>query len=268
MDRLAGLKPQERAACLIAERVLGAVATAWDVDGRNGAVDAMLTLPDGRHAAFEVTTLAAGGALQTDSLLDRDDNSWPLPGKWWWTIRVGAPRDIPRLRDVYSKIILACEAAGVTDPRQLWRCGEPDADLRWLVEESSSHIVGSPTVPAVDGPKVRTAMVMPTGRGGFVAGSLTGLRPALEEAFIQSPFPRHFDKLARADADERHLFVPIHWSALPFHVSHNLALSEDLPTEPPPVPSSISHLWLAPQFSRQVLIWCHAGWKSHKPCDN
>jgi hypothetical protein len=57
-DRLAGLNRQERAACLIAERVLRAEATPWDVNGRQGAVDAMfLTLPGDRTAAFEVTNL-------------------------------------------------------------------------------------------------------------------------------------------------------------------------------------------------------------------
>ncbi len=61
-DRLEGLSPQEKAACLIAEKVLGAVATPWDVDGRQGVVDAMLTLPGGARAAFEVTALAAVGA--------------------------------------------------------------------------------------------------------------------------------------------------------------------------------------------------------------
>ncbi|MCP2321460.1 hypothetical protein ACFYT3_24965 [Nocardia amikacinitolerans] len=268
MDRLKGLKPQEQAACLIAERVLDAVATPWDVGGRIGAVDAMLTLPDGSRAAFEVTALAADGAIQTDSLLDKDDNSWPLPGKWWWTIRVGAPRDIPRLRGAYSKIALACEAAGVEDPWQLLRRGYPDPDLQWLVEESASSMAGHATVPAVDGSQVRTAMVVPTGRGGFVAGSLIGLRPALADVFSQSHFPRHFDKLAKTNADERHLFVPIHWSALPFDVFHNLAQSEDLPTEPPPLPAAITHLWLAPDFSRRVLLWGNEGWSSHNPFDN
>jgi hypothetical protein len=45
-DRLEGLSPQEKAACQIAERVLGAVATPWDVNGRPGVVDAMLSPAD------------------------------------------------------------------------------------------------------------------------------------------------------------------------------------------------------------------------------
>jgi hypothetical protein len=45
---------------LIAVRMLDAAgAEAWDVGGRQCAVDAILTLWDGRKAAFEVTNLAA-----------------------------------------------------------------------------------------------------------------------------------------------------------------------------------------------------------------
>ncbi|MGW4067204.1 hypothetical protein [Nocardia grenadensis] len=268
MDHLKGLTRQEQAACGIAERVLNAVATAWDVNGRQGAVDAMLALPDGRTAAFEVTAYAIEGAIQTDSLLHRDNYSWPLPGSWWWTIQIGTPSDIPRLRAVYVKVILACEAAGIENPRELWRSGENDPDLRWLVSESESSMAGHSSVPAVDGSEVRAAMVVPNGRGGFVAGSLTRLRAALEEAFSSEHFPRHFEKLARADADERHLFVPLHWTALPFDVAHNLGQTEDLPPEPPPVPETVSHLWLAPDLSRRVLLWGPDGWSSHKPYDH
>jgi hypothetical protein len=62
---------------MIAVRTLEATrAEAWDVDGRQGAVDVMLTLNDGRTAAFEVTNLAADGALEAASLLARDNHKW------------------------------------------------------------------------------------------------------------------------------------------------------------------------------------------------
>jgi len=52
-DRLAGLDEGEVAACLIAERVLGCRALPWDRAGRQGAVDAMLTLADGQGTSAE-----------------------------------------------------------------------------------------------------------------------------------------------------------------------------------------------------------------------
>ena len=71
LERLEGLDEHEQTACLIAERALGATATAYDVLPRQGAVDAFLDYPDGRRGAFEVTQLATdgGASLQLQSLL-------------------------------------------------------------------------------------------------------------------------------------------------------------------------------------------------------
>lgn len=267
--RFAKLTRQEAAACLIAERVLGAVAEQWDVDGRQGAVDARLTLADGRIAAFEVTAHAADGALQADALLGRDDNQWPLPGEWWWSVKVGSVRDIPRLKKIYEAAALRCEANGVTRPEELRRrLLVPDPDVDWLVKESSSTMFGHPEVPARDGDKVRSAMVVTAGRGGGVDQSLNGLSVALAEAFQEPNLARHLRKVANAGCDERHLFIPIHLSALPFAVLDGLATGDRLPPDPPPLPVDMTHLWLAPPFSRRVLLWGPDGWQQHHPYEN
>jgi hypothetical protein len=51
----------------------------------------------------------------------------------------------------------------------------------------------------------------------------------------------HFEKLGKADADERHLFIPLHDSALPFSISSELVFEDTLPPDPPPVPESVTH---------------------------
>lgn len=264
-DRLQGLRPQERTACLIAEKVLGAVATPWDVNGRQRAVDAMLTLPDGRQAALEVTAIAAVGSLQTEALLGREHFGWPSPGQWWWSVIVGSPRDLPRLRACFNRIALLCEAGGVTRPQDLTGA---DPDVVWLVEESTSEMCGHPDVPTMDGGDTRrNAVVVPPGRGGAVDDTLAGLRQSLLDAFAEPPMPRHLAKLASAVADERHLFAFFHHSALPFAVADGLWAGECLPPEPPPLPVGVSHLWLAPAFGRRVLLWTPAGWEEHHPYD-
>lgn len=267
-NRLDGLSAQEQAACLIAERVLNAVAEPWDVNGRQGAVDAMLTLHDGRRAAFEVTVLASAGALQTGALLSRDGLQWPSPGQWWWTVEVGSPADLPRLRQNYARIALLCEAAGTPRPQQLWQRRDVDPDIAWLVEESSSDMWGYPNVAAVEGEKLRPTMVVPPGRGGGVDHSLVGLRGALGAAFQEPHMARHLVKVARADADERHLFIPLHMSALPFAVADALWTGTALPPDPPPLPSRVTHLWLDPRLGRRVLLWTPKGWQEHHLYDN
>jgi hypothetical protein len=153
-DPLAGLDDAERLACLVAERVTGARARAWDVKGvkgRSGAVDAFLDYPDGRIAAFEVTRIASDqDALQLENLLGRDGFGWPLSGRWWWDLWISNVRDLPRLRQCFKKVVLLCEAADVTRPEHLGLsdCDNLDHDVIWLVEESSASLHGYPDVPA------------------------------------------------------------------------------------------------------------------------
>lgn len=262
------LSKDEQFACVIAERVLGVVAEAWDVDGREGVVDAMLTYPDGRRAAFEVTSLSAEGAIQTQRLLGRDNFSWPLPGQWWWTISVGSARDIPRLRATYQKIILICERANVELPERLRWSEIDDADMRWLVAESSSTMIGHRNSPASAAPG-GGAMVVPAGSGGAANESLSGLTDALSEAFAVDHMPSHIRKVQQTEADERHLFIVVHDTALPFTVMYALMFTVELPSAAPPLPVEIDHLWLAPPYTRRILLWSLvSGWANHYPYDN
>ncbi len=244
-------------------RVLGAVeAEAWDIPGRTGAVDAILTLRDGRRAAFEVTNLAGEGALHLAMLLAKDKHKWPLPGDWWWTIEVGSLEDLKRLKRCYENIIRICERARQPYPYEI--AGEPSAheDLKWLVYQSLSEMTGYPERLAKDMTDPG-AMVVPNAGSGAVDESLRGFADALREAFKNPHIVSHFDKLAKADADERHLFIPLHDSALPFGISTELVFEDTLPPEPPPVPDSVTHLWLAPAGSRRVLLWSRdAGWRN------
>jgi hypothetical protein len=108
-------------------------------------------------------------------------------------------------------------------------------------------------------------MIVPAGRGGGADVSLVGLRQALVEAFAEPHMARHLQKVARAGADERHLFVPVHRSALPFAVANGLWIGTAVPPEPPPLPVGVTHLWLAPAFGRRVLLWTPSGWQQHHP---
>jgi len=265
-----GLRLDERIACRIAVEILGAArAEVWDVAPRQGAVDVMLTLNDGRRAAFEVTNLAADGALETANLLAKANHSWPLPGQWFWDIHIGAGADLRRLKRCYEHIILICEAQGIEDPyydQRGWDLAATDPDLQWLLEDSRCHMMGYPGQPAsaMTNPHV---MVVPTAGAGPVDDSLTGFSAELQTAFNAAPhIAEHFAKLAREVADEHHLFIPLHDTALPFALTAGLAFGDQLPTDPPPIPAGISHLWLAPPFTGRVLLWSRsAGWRDFFP---
>lgn len=269
-DLLDGLDDAERLACRVAERVLGVVAIAHDVAGRQGAVDAFLEYVDGRRAAFEVTRLAADQkALQLGQLLARDDFAWSLPGKWWWTVSIGSPRDLPRLREVFDKIVLLCEEAGVAEPEHLcWMAGvEPDPDVTWLTEDSTVRMWGYPNVPAVDGKRVRRAMVTLPALAGFVDKALIGLEAALGTALAAEHIQKRVAKLSRTAADEYHLFVFVDMRDLSFNVVEALVVGDAIPPGQPPLPSGVTHLWLAPASSKRVLLGTADGWTQAHPYD-
>ncbi|EHB46378.1 hypothetical protein [Mycolicibacterium vinylchloridicum] len=238
------------------------MAEPWDKDGLQGVPDARLYFVDGRTAAFEVTELVHQPARHTEALLARDGHIWPTPGKWWWTINVGSPLDLPRLRTAYIQVIVACESADVQHPTQIAWGPDADEDVRWLVQESSCSMTGHP------GAADPYVMVVPKGGGGAVDTNLAGLTDALNESFArQSHIVPHFEKLQRAEADERHLFAPVHYTGLNDSVSLGLMFNNDaLPPEAPPVPEHIDALWLAPQFSKRVLLWTrNTGWRNLYP---
>jgi hypothetical protein len=260
-DRLQGLRGDEQTACRIAERALGAVATPNDVRPHQAAVDAFLEYPDGRRAAFEVTRLATDGGAsnQLDHLLSRDRYGWPLPGKWQWIVEIGDPRDLPRLRRVFDRIVLLCEEAEVTHPRLL-SSAEVDADVRWLTHASSVEMRGRPTVPAVDGHRRRRALLIPPMRAAFEDESFSELEEALAAAFGRTLIQRHVAKLERTAADERHLFIVIGVYDLPFSLFLALGFGDNLPSGAPALPTGLTHLWLAPVYGHRVLIGSAAGW--------
>jgi hypothetical protein len=177
-------------------------------------------------------------------------------------IEVGSVADLRRLRQCYENIILICERAGEPYPYQI-AC-EPSAheDLQWPVYESSFVMTGYPGQLARDLTDPG-AMVVPVAGGGVLDESLSGFAVALREAFKSPHVESHFEKLAGADADERHLFIPLQGSALPFSVSSELVFEETLPPDPPSLPDSVTHLWLAPAGSQRVLLWSRAeGWRN------
>jgi hypothetical protein len=125
-----------------------------------------------------------------------------------------------RLRGSYEKIILLCEAAGVAYPEQHPNAWTPNADpdLQWLLDQSTCNMIGHPEQLAATMPNPG-AMVVQTVGSGVVDESLSGFGGHLSTAFQAPHIGDHFAKLANAGQDERHLFIPLHDSALPFSIS-------------------------------------------------
>lgn len=132
--RLQGLRADERLVALALERATGATARSHDVDGRQGAVDLVLTFPDGRVAAVEVTSLAGDGVRRRDALARGGRRAWPDPRRPWWTVP-GLPDRGPGPLDALPAAVTAVLEAPSVARRAAKVARVPDVAERHLVVE-------------------------------------------------------------------------------------------------------------------------------------
>ncbi|MBF4514055.1 hypothetical protein ITJ66_16340 [Plantibacter sp. VKM Ac-2885] len=256
------LRPQEQAACFIAESVLD--VTAWELDIPGAAPrtpDAELRYTDGRKAAFEVMTHARDQAMRLEAHVAKEQ-TWGTGSKRTWLLQFASFAEYQALKPDYEHIISVCDSHAVRMPEKLpaevvWA----DDILRRFVFGSSGTLLGFETLP---GEEPHVNLVLP-GTGGVVKHSHEGLYNALQDAYATSHFEKHFEKLANSGYDERHLFVPIHYTAFDFEVIDGLQRSAQVPTSPPPARPEITHLWLVAQYGSVVWLWSDKeGWSRHK----
>jgi hypothetical protein len=251
----------ETAAFHYVPAILGVRLEEYDHSGRQGAVDALLHYPDERVAALEVTSAAADGRRQLYSLLNANP-TLPNPGSWTWSATIDDPRDFPELLERVERIIVKCEANGVTHPEHAYDLAlAGDPDLGWIVR-SSVTMWGSPELPKIreeDGVE-RPLFVHLGGTGGVVDESLSGFAPAVSALLGLSHLQKRLEKLRRTDHTEQHLFVLADDSAFPFEVAYALMTRDVIPPGRPALPSNLTHLWLLLTFSPWILLGTREGW--------
>ena len=256
------LRDEEWAAGLLVSRCVGAFPEAYDVNGRQGAVDIVMTYPDGHEAALEITSHAGEGVRQRDSLLAKEGNQWKAPGWRSWFATVPNPQAVSDLWSHYPGVVLALEEMGAANSTVLYD-RDPSTlsdDLAWLLRSDVSlHAVTEGTASE---PKV---YLLPSSDAGFVDADLTGLPKAVAAILAESNQQRHIDKLLSSQWAEKHLFIALYEGGLPF--SLEVALMDervDAPTgEPTILPAGITHLWLASRFSPHLIEIHGERWTFH-----
>jgi hypothetical protein len=260
------LRPLEAGCFALFRQVTGHEVTPYDVDGRQNAVDGVLTYPDGRTAAIEVTSDASQGRRQLDSVLAKDGFKWQCQSASRWIVSIDDPRDIPRARDVLQRVIDACEAAGVSRPSQLgWAVLAEDDDLQWAAESSVIFHGSGMLPPNVDAAGNTFAWIHPGSIGGWVADEpFVTFDNELSDLLAKAEVSRRVVKLARAQADECHLMIVAHMTAFSFSVIDSVMNGDALPPQQPSgLDARITHLWLVPEFGKRLLLWSPSGWQSH-----
>ncbi len=269
-DELQGLREDEWNAGLLVSRCVGASPEAYDVNGRQGAVDIVMTYPDGHRAALEITSHAADGVRRRESQQGKDSNHWKAPGRHSWFATVTDPQIIPELRSRYSGIVLALEEMGVSSsedvdvssssvPDERGQASLPEA-LQWLVDcDVSFHVVSKE-------PKVQPVVYLLSEPVAPIVGTgLAGLASAVSAILAAENQKRHIEKLRNCPWPERHLYIDLYEGGLPFPLEVALMDEEiKMPAgRPPRLPRGITHLWLAPRFSPFLIEVCGRQWRFH-----
>lgn len=261
-----GLREDEWTAGLLVSRCVGAEPEAYDVNGRQGAVDVVMTYPDGHQAALEITSHAADGARQRDRLLGENGNHWAAPGRYSWLAIVPDPAVIPELRDRYTNIVWRLEELGASNSSVFreQEARELSEELTWLngsgigFQLFSKKPKGDPTVYVVPRP-----VASDVGRG------ISDLANAVSEILDAGNQRRHIEKLRNSSWAERHLYIALYEGGLPFPLEIRL-MDEDVPVptgKPPRLPKGITHLWLAPRSSPFLIEIHRRRWSFHPLMD-
>jgi hypothetical protein len=194
---------EEEAAAGIVVRALGGRYEITDDGSESGQHDVRLTTGDGRVIALEVTSYGGDSWKRTSARIQKEKDGGALAGEslrsqWWIVLPTGTGiRDLqPRLEELLARLeaegadsatsdydgddpVLSEIAAGLAGLRvnsvNVWIAAAPDDQPRLLISQSERRI--------------------------GTAGSLPGAIAAVFEKRDNQ------EKLARAEADERHLYV-------------------------------------------------------------
>lgn len=242
-------RPEEKRAEQIVASVTGGEIHTMDVPGAPPRThDFTVRLPDGRLVAVEVTRHISGSHLGLVKEIRHPTRersgfagSWELPGladSWHLTLSVSPPASIRRLYAEAAGLLNAVpqDAPDLFRPRQ-------DSDLYRLGVRAVLKL-----------PNVRPPQVICAPKeGDFDPTVLNAPTGHLVVQAIEQNIGENAEKLERADADERHLFL---W--LDFSERRTLA---DLgftgtPSVVPSLPASINAVWVAePMIPGRVLLY-------------
>jgi len=268
-------RDDEARARQIVAHVTGARVYATDLHGAPPrTLDARLEYDDGRTGWMEVTSVGHEWEYRLAAQLAHDNNRWPMPGRWAWIITFEHPRELRRIRRIYDKVVLLCEAHDVgTIDRLPEYLVDEDPDLEWLFTDSSTQFFGVVLPPGArdESGFIRVNMASNVSSWGRGRGAIVeSLNIALQQPLLAT----HIDKLKVADGDERHLFLHVTQEGLgegAYYelIHHELGEPESLPpTHPPALPDEVTHLWMFTGWGKRVTSWTRdTGWTHPRHAD-
>jgi hypothetical protein len=247
------LKDDERWVRHLLEGTVGQTRVIDRRGGRDvGKHDLEADLPGGGIAAIEITSEADPARLSVNAAAQRHLSNFKVPGSQFaWLVNVTTQADARALSKSTGLVALLADmeqqghtsASALSDYRDPWRDPLEAFGIQFVHGVEGSDHPG-------------TVYVMPA-----IVASWGWVRPTADKwitDFLATELGKNkIDKLARADADERHLAVLIHPDT---EAGSGIAVTDELPSVVPPAP--LTHLWLiAPTDPPRALRWAHiSGW--------
>lgn len=240
---------------------LGLEVGQCDDGSQDGMYDLKITLPDGSHAAVEVTSSADADSIETWKLMNGKGQAWIFPElRGGWLVTVHPTARVRKLRQLLPMFLGRLERTGITETGA-WR------DPKWVESVSKSLGVVTTHQSDTDRPgSVYLTIELPAERSG---GAVPSHGDSIAEwigRFLHEPQQRDvLDKLRRSGATQRHAFVLLPGFTLaPWPVPY-LLMSDSMPLPRiiPELPPEITHIWIASTWNTPTGVhWSpESGWE-------
>lgn len=222
--------------------------TYADVES-DGAVDWWLEKDGQRVGGVEVTIVGDQRTLQTQRAAG--DVYWDMPAaRWTWMLRYGPKADFREVRRHLEDLVVLCERHSVVDPKLLpWEVQQASEAARWYGQRSGCSLRAYP-----EASRRGVVDVVPRGRGGAALPESGPLLDWVEEQ-LRGDLSRKVRRFDEVPGPERHLFLSIHDSGMPFNHFYALFATDTTPTRDPDLPMGLTGLWLSPSLGTSVLWW-------------
>jgi hypothetical protein len=262
----------EHVAARVVARLTGERVTIQDDNSVAGMPDLRIDYADGRVAYGEVATDIDRGYADMTSTLRRKGGGIPRElaapelGRVWFiglARRISfakLDRELPLLFGRLEQAGVALNAFSVGGPQL---ANSDNAELRQLHELGIADVTSRAT-QVVDGQREPARILMyAAGISGPAEISWPAFIDWVNEILMSDLLKNKREKLARTQANERHLFLGISYTT---DWAGFLPLSEDqmsVPEEAPSMPSDITHLWIMNfQTPGRCLVWYpELGWR-------
>lgn len=239
--------------------LLGASVGLHDDGSHPRMHDAMITYPDQRQAALEVTRVIHPNELKLESITDK---TIALAGAYDWVLWYPMTVQIGEIRRLGPALVALCEAANVDDPTALTNRFAPTSlpqELLWYIGHRANLVRIGPNATGRG-----ELYVSPQGFGGAITPDLRSLGAWVKAQSSEPWFVDNCAKLAASGLKEQHLAVTLHVSAVPGELLMSFMRADSIDTSEELAAGQLTDLWLLAPLAGKVARWtAGSGWSLH-----